>query len=106
MKLLESGIAETTWEDDNGCEWDIKIEFCFNASENAEYQEGHMVYPGCREHVEIEATERREYTLESMGTATAWQDWDEATDSEIDGWAVEILEAIKKRAHDDRGNEA
>ena len=91
----------THYEDDNGAEWDIKVYFEFQASENAEYEEGMRVYPGCHEDVTVMGVERNEPVYD----VPAWYEFEDYTESQATDWEVEILEKIHELAHDDRGNE-
>ena len=104
MKLQDNSTALTHWEDDNGAEWDIKILFSYQPAERPDYEDGHMVYPGCEAGVVDIQVERREYTLESMGTQTEWVLFDEATEAEEAEWSAEIMTVINQQG-DDRGNE-
>jgi len=105
MKLTGDGTAETTWCDDNGAEWSVKIIFHYQPEEGPDYEEGQMVYPGCPAAIVDIQVERREYTLASMGTQTEWVLFDEATEKEEAEWCCDIMEAINQQFMDNRDEE-
>lgn len=101
MSTLTDDYYLTHHEDDNGAEWEIRVYFEFQASENAEYEEGMCVYPGCDEEVTVNHVERNEPVYD----VPFWYEFDDFTVLESNAWESEILEKIHERAHDDRGNE-
>ena len=101
MKINSDYTAETTREED-GPEDEIKIHFYYQPEEGPDYEDGHMIYPGCEEYVQIEAVER--WGVVSVNGAAeptfGWVDFDEASESEEGNWRVEILEAIHKAGNE------
>ena len=110
---LEDGVALTHWQEYDGTEWDIRIKFSYQESEGPDYEEGHMVYPGCDAGIVDMQVERKEYcfiknglvNFDGSASELKWVEFPYATDEEEAAWAVEILEAINQQFMDDRGNE-
>lgn len=98
MKLLEDGTAETTYEDEDGAEWDVKVFFNYTKATKPDYEDGLMVYPGDEEGVEIEATERNEPIYDVAN----WVEYDGYSDSELKDLAVEIHELINQQGEDEQ----
>jgi len=95
MKLTGDGTAETTYEDENGAEWDARIGFDYQPFESAEYgKDGNMEYPGCYSSVNVTQVERMESILvEGVGdTGSDWVLFGGVTKSVIRGWEEEIHE--------------
>ena len=96
MTKLVNDYMETTLEDDNGAECDIRVFYEYQPSENAEYEEGRVVYPGCESFVTINGVERNEpfYDVDDWNE---FYDYDEKQEA---AWSEEIHDLINKRARE------
>ena len=101
MKLNNDSTALTHWYDDNDSQWDIKILFSYQPEEGPDYEDGHMVYPGCQAGIVDIQIERNEPIYD----VTNWVEFDGASTSDEATWAMEILTLITAGGNDDRGNE-
>jgi len=89
---LENGYALTHHEDEDGAEWDIRISYDYQPFEGPDYEDGHMVYPGCEAGIVDIQVERNEPIYDVAN----WVEYEEYTDKESDDWACEIHELINK----------
>ena len=94
MKLNTDSTADTTYEDLQEIEWNVRILFDFDEGEPETRD-----HPGCPEHVEIIGTLREEFGRTPDGIVRGWALW-EATDDQLDDWSTEIMEAIVAQAKD------
>ena len=94
---LENNTALTTYEDEDGVEWELKLHFNYTRPTAPEYQDGLMVYPGDQESVEIDQIDRLESILvPGVGdTGEGWVLWDEVTQRELTDYTTEVWELIK-----------
>ena len=92
---LENNTALTTYEDEDGIEWELKLHFNYTQATGPEYQDGLMVYPGDQESVEIDQIDRMEFRRTPHGTVSGWELWDEVTQRELTDYTTEVWELIK-----------
>ena len=90
MSKLVNDYLETTLEDEDGAEWDIRAYFEYQPAEKAEWSEGQCVYPGCEEDVQVVQVERNHPFYDVAN----WREFDDYSDKEAADWASEILELI------------
>jgi len=71
----------TTWEDDNGSEWPIRVTFYYTPAERQTLE-----HPGCSEDLEIEQVERlEEIRLDEF----EWRDFDSESAADGARWISE-----------------
>ena len=76
----------TTWEDDNGSEWPIRVSFYYTPAERETLE-----YPGCSEALDIDRVERlEEVSLDEF----QWRDFDGESASEAAHWIQEGWEML------------
>ena len=93
MKLHNDNTATTWWEGEHGDEWEISIHFDYFKAQKGTYDD-----PAIPAEVEITGFDRHEPVDLDVYD---WCEWEGASDSEIDDWAVEIHELLDKQAADD-----
>ena len=76
----------TTWEDDNGSEWPIRVTFHYTPAERATLE-----YPGCSEDLDIEQVERlEEIRLDEF----EWRNFDGESALDNSRWVQEGWEKL------------
>ena len=76
----------TTWEDDNGSEWPIRVTFYYTPAERQTLED-----PGCPESIEIEQVERfEEIRLDEF----EWRDFDGESAIDNSRWVQEGWEKL------------
>ena len=88
MSKLTEEYLETTMEDDNGGEIDIRVYFHYSPAEPMEYVDGLAVYPGSFAEVTVESVEERtQYNLDVWG----WYELHDYEESQAQAWEEEIM---------------
>jgi len=84
----------THWEDDNGAEWDIKIEYTLSPYKpQVDNPDDPLFGPEEPTEVEVYDVYRKEpYAINGVETGTHWVLWDGETGEELESWKTEILE--------------
>jgi len=85
-------IYETTYEDDYGAEWDIKIEYDYYPAEAARTNPDDNPCPAVDAEVDVTAIYRHEpYAINGVETGMHWAEWDGETEEQLEDWMQEIL---------------
>ena len=80
----------TTYEDDNGAEWDIKISFMVRPGQVQTLEE-----PGFEPELEIDEIWRHEPTI--CQDTLAWVPFLGGSDEQIDGWEQECWASLEEQ---------
>ena len=89
MSKLTEEYLETTMEDDNGGEIDIRVYYYYQPFERPEYdRDGNCNYGGCFAEVTVESVEERtQYNLDVWG----WYELHDYEESQAQAWEEEIM---------------
>ena len=102
MKLLGDGTAETTYEDDDGAEWELLILYTHREFEPEQCNPDRPgLGPGCDE----EITDIEVMRNEPVYDVKHWYRFEDFTDSQEADWKTEIMEAINQEFIDGMGEE-
>ena len=83
----------TTWEDENGAEYDIKIEYNLYPAQAARTNPDDNPCPAEDVYVEVVDIYRHEpYAINGVETGMQWVEWNGESEAELDSWIIEILE--------------
>ena len=99
MNKLTEDYLETTMEDENGGEIDIRVHYDYQPFEDAEYDmDGNCLYPGCFSSVTVDFVEERtQYNLDVWG----WYELHDYEESQAQAWEEEIMTLINAKENDD-----
>ena len=93
MSKLTESYLETTMEDDNGGEIDIRVYYYYQP-----YEAPTLEYPGCFAEVTVESVEERtQYNLDVWG----WYELHDYEESQAQDWEEEIATLINAKENDD-----
>ena len=102
MSKLTKEYLETTMEDDNGGEIDIRVHYDYQPFKDAEYDiDGNCLYSSCPESVTVGDVEyRTQYNLDVWG----WYELHDYEESQAQAWEEEIATLINAKENDDEHN--
>ena len=102
MSKLTEEYLETTMEDENGGEIDIRVHYDYQRFERPEYdRDGNCNYGGCFSSVTVDFVEER--TLTSLDT-WEWLGYFDYEESQAQDWKEEIATLINAKENDDEHN--
>ena len=88
-------IHETTYEDENGAEWEIRLFFDYSPEEPMVADPDDQLFgPGCASDATITKIERKE--LVSFYT-WSWQEWNGETSKQCEEWEQECIESVESQ---------
>ena len=96
MSKLTESYLETTMEDDNGGEIDIRVYYDYQR-----FEAPTLEHPGCFAKVTVESVEERtQYQLDAWG----WYELHDYEESQAQDWEEEIATLINAKENDDEHN--
>ena len=90
-------IHETTYEDENGAEWEIRLFFDYQPEEYPSTDPDSSTFgPACDSDATITKIERKE-CIDILKDAWCWQEWNGETNEQHEEWKQECIEAFESQ---------